>query len=517
MPAITSALLISALIFCIALGIRKTPNRIVTLFVASAIATMLGIADFAGGREIALPSAAYGVLLLIITGALHFAPGIDSRRSRPLLAGLLLCFGLICCLPAAMLQAKIEFPPLEGSYEVGTTSTVVWDDSRGMDWQANDTPPRKFLVRFWYPRPGPNTHDLNFSRNTDDEISASRLYVDGKLKPANLFDEALTRARTNSAWDVPIANELFPLLLFSHGYLGNIASNALLMEQVASHGYIVASISHPGESAPLIFPDGEEIPRNDRVSMLMDEHAQSGLWQAFDASPAERYDWAIDVFSEIAIVKDRLPVWVDDFVSVLDAIAAGRHEEKLAAILRSTDLQKVGFMGMSAGGGAAPAACHADHRCSAVVALDGGIGATSMLNTEIGVDALIFDGGFPSRLGAQDLYYQKHAMFSSQGSVRRVVFPRNGHADFTDTALSLSLLGKTLFPRILPVLGPVDGVETLILQSRLTVTFLDQVLKSRASREQFEQILNESKLAEWVDPSTLKSWARNRNRMNSLD
>jgi predicted dienelactone hydrolase len=48
----------------------------------------------------------------------------------------------------------------------------------------------------------------------------------------------------------------FPVVIFNHGYLLYPWQNTALMEELASHGYVVFSLSHPRDSASYRTLDG---------------------------------------------------------------------------------------------------------------------------------------------------------------------------------------------------------------------------------------------------------------------
>ncbi|MBN2246460.1 MAG: hypothetical protein JW755_11520 [Candidatus Aminicenantes bacterium] len=67
--------------------------------------------------------------------------------------------------------------------------------------------------------------------------------------------------KTNSSRDVPISSKekKYPVLIFSHGWGEHYSQNTILMEELASHGYIVFSIAHHYECKFSSYPDGRFI------------------------------------------------------------------------------------------------------------------------------------------------------------------------------------------------------------------------------------------------------------------
>ena len=52
-----------------------------------------------------------------------------------------------------------------------------------------------------------------------------------------------------------------PVIFFSHGLISHLAQNTALMEHLASLGYVVVSIAHTYDAAPVLFPNGDVIAR----------------------------------------------------------------------------------------------------------------------------------------------------------------------------------------------------------------------------------------------------------------
>ena len=124
-------------------------------------------------------------------------------------------------------------PAPSGSHAIGTTTFPAGDASRAI------------MVHAWYPtesRTGTRAPYLR-ERPALDELRrvnpglAARLLVEG--------------VTTHATLDAPVArlDGGIPVLLFSHGYLDMPADYTALMEDLASHGYAVFSVTHPYETA----------------------------------------------------------------------------------------------------------------------------------------------------------------------------------------------------------------------------------------------------------------------------
>ncbi|MEX2236820.1 MAG: dienelactone hydrolase family protein [Dehalococcoidia bacterium] len=65
----------------------------------------------------------------------------------------------------------------------------------------------------------------------------------------------------------------FPLVIFSHGSGGNTLQSTFLTTHVASHGFVVASVSHPGNTTADCFPCGDQAALQDSYRNRPDDVA----------------------------------------------------------------------------------------------------------------------------------------------------------------------------------------------------------------------------------------------------
>ena len=493
------------------LAIGESPIHRKLLVVSACIAVATSFLSVLMLRSIALLPMVVSVLFL---AAAMLGTRADRSMSQRLVKGsACLVLVALAVLPLAVIAPTIEFPGLTGPYPVGVRSGSVTDPERGNAWNTMDGPPRIVALRIWYPA-AQDTRGRQTQRLTDQEKHAARAINLRGINPIKLFRESLARSHTNSAWDVPVAAGTFPLLVFSHGYLGSMAENSALMEQVASHGYIVASVAHPGESSNLVDGDGELIPIFPEAEEVLEEMAQSDIWNAFNRSYAERLNWTLDFTVKSRGVKDRFPLWVDDFIAVSDALESGNVPLALQDVLDAADTQTLGYFGMSAGAAAAPLACHVDERCGGSVALDVLAGLAPLMNTSTRTPVMVFDSTVPSRMGGQDLFYEPYLSHGRDPDVHRIEFLNTGHLDFSDTGLAFTRLGKILMPRLLPLIGGVDAQKALRTQALLTVHFFDVYLKDADSGTFPQATLRSSGVARQVDPAPFRQWATSLSNSN---
>jgi dienelactone hydrolase len=152
--------------------------------------------------------------------------------------------------PTAAMQAALAsstaagVPRPTGPTAVGTRVMRLVDPLRA-DPYTHNTKMREVLVRFWYPA------SLNHGC-VPAEYTSPRVW--------RYFSELagfhLPEVSTNSCLDAPVTNGRHPIVVFTHGYTGTFTDYTFLFEDLASRGYVVASVDHTYEAAAVEFPDG---------------------------------------------------------------------------------------------------------------------------------------------------------------------------------------------------------------------------------------------------------------------
>jgi predicted dienelactone hydrolase len=150
-------------------------------------------------------------------------------------------------------------PVSTGPFAVGRV-TVHWTDRSRSESVATDRGPRELMVDVWYPADaaaGPAAAYLDPSAFNQPQ-SAERLK--GLLRTTYEGVKA-GHVRTHAIQGAPFARSAkrSPVLVFSHGGGELRETYAAQLEDLASHGYAVAAITHTYDSALAIFPDGRHV------------------------------------------------------------------------------------------------------------------------------------------------------------------------------------------------------------------------------------------------------------------
>jgi dienelactone hydrolase len=248
---------------------------------------------------------------------------------------------LLCAATAAGAQARtraVTLPEPWGEFSPAVRTHLFTDSSRAdtVSEAAGDF--RPILVRIWYPSDADSgTVRPYMPADVADAWRATMPAADG-------FEDAVA---AHSLADAPLseAKRRWPVLLFSHGRSFPVENYQMVLEQLASQGWVVAAISHPYEEALTRLPDGRRLPFR----------GQAG------SSESERARVLAGVVEEL--VRDASHVI--DRLTALDGDAADAFGGRL-------DLAGgVGYFGHSLGGAAAAWTPQRDRRVRAAASWEG--------------------------------------------------------------------------------------------------------------------------------------------------
>lgn len=248
-----------------------------------------------------------------------------------------LLISLMTIVPAAA-QTSVTIPAPTGEYAVGLV-TFDWADSTRPDpFLTAAQQPREVAVKLYYPaQKGAATNPTPYAEGLEADVLALFLHYPVDVVQSDLRAYAVTDAPLSDA----AAN--YPVVLFT----GDIGSTALyytsLLEDLASHGYMVVALAHPYSSQFAVLSDG-------RVAFAV-ENANP------DAAKA-------------AAGRDQVgAVWTADVQFVLGQLEQlNKDDQRFAGHL---DLTHVAIIGHGFGGAVALSVAASDTRFSGAISLDG--------------------------------------------------------------------------------------------------------------------------------------------------
>ncbi|MCX5411892.1 alpha/beta hydrolase [Streptomyces sp. NBC_00059] len=344
----------------------------------------------------------------------------------------------------AATATALELPRPTGPHAVGTEVLHLVDHSRTDPWVPT-AGARELMVSLHYPaRPGSGGARAPYMSTEEARLMLVQRGLED-IVPATALSSTLTHARP-AARPAP---GRFPLVLLSPGFGQPRATLTSLAEDLASRGYVVASVDHAYESSGTSLPDGRVL-----------------TCAACDADNA-----APDEAAARAVRKKVSTGRAADLAFVLDRLTGPRPAWDHA---RTIDRRRVAAAGHSIGGSAAASTMLADPRVDAGVNMDGtffeeipatGLGKRPfmMLGTQAGHSPGTLDTSWNDGWKRLD------------GWKRWLTVRDSGHFTFTDTPYLAEQAGLPVDPT-----APLSGTRSTQITRTYVAAFLDQHLKGAA-------------------------------------
>lgn len=326
---------------------------------------------------------------------------------------------------------RLVLPEPTGPHRIGTVSAHVVDRSRRDPWVPSQTA-RELMIQLWYP-----ARDVRRSPRAPWVGPALAALLN---PPGSGFELPVTHAYT----DAPAAGGRRPVVLYSPGFGVERTASTALVEELASHGYIVVTIDHTYDSPLVEFPDG-------RV-------ARSALPPPA-GTPGE----------EERLIAKALAARVADTRFVLDWLA--RAQGALPdGLWRAMDRRRIGMIGHSLGGATAAATMLEDRRVRAGANLDGSMAGRALT---AGLDRPFLLMGSDGHGTVDETWVAFWAVLRCPR--HQLELRGSGHMSFTDYQVLLPQTGAA--PADLePALGTIDGARSVRVQRAYLLAFADRYL-----------------------------------------
>jgi dienelactone hydrolase len=329
-------------------------------------------------------------------------------------------------LPAANATSAATTPTLprpSGPYHVGVEDVYLVDHSRPDPWKPPQSY-RELMISVVYPARADvaayGEAQLMTSGVSDgfNALAAPGNYgIPGEVKVD------WSAIRTYEHVGAPVASGRHPVVLYSPG-AGDVRSwDSVLVDQLASEGYVVVTIDPTYEASAVQFPDKRIVPSN--LLTWYAKAQQSGTVPQF--------------------LKEVVDTRVADTEFVLNSL--GTLPDGLSD---SVDVKRVGMFGHSAGGFTALSAMYEDHRIRAGIDMDGTLEYTAGDPSDANFSAVAEHGltspflllGSDSRDACTAATDPSCAavLQHSTGWHGAITLPGTGHGSFTDA--------ETLIPQL---------------------------------------------------------------------
>ena len=240
-------------------------------------------------------------------------------------------------MPTDVLATPFPNPP-SGPFRVGTFAVQLTDPSRTNRYNIKTN--SSFMATFWYPA----------------QVGAGQLpgpYQDEKLASYRPYWSTLTNAvpyfisHTFPGASIAPGTDRYPVVLYTHGLADGLTEggtaagvrteNTAAAAELASQGYVVAAVDHT-DCYGSVYPDGTRVLRGFPFGNVL-------------GNPGP---YLQNRFKDLDFVLGQL-----EQMNQTDPILANR-----------LDLDHIGIMGWSFGGGTAAEACRTNNQIKAMVLLD---------------------------------------------------------------------------------------------------------------------------------------------------
>jgi dienelactone hydrolase len=322
-----------------------------------------------------------------------------------------------------------------------------------------------FLFPQYRPLPVTGDHAVEIAEYT---------YVD-ENRIETFSDTGENRSVTVKFW-YPAETGTYPLVVFSHGAFGVIDSNNSTYTELASHGYVVASLGHPYHAMFVTDVNGKTTYASRKF-----------IEQIYDMNSDETPDKKETDYLKTDYLKTRewMKVRTEDMNFVLDTIlnkADAANEAPFSLI----DGDKIGLFGHSLGGATSVQVGRERKDIDAVIDLEG-----TMMGEYIGIEdgrEIYNQEPYPIPLldvnskavhalalevpgdGYVNFYMGERAL-----DYREVIFDNAGHLNFTDLPLVSPPLAGLLG------VGTVDARECIENVNYVVLTFFNYYLKGEGT------------------------------------
>ena len=231
---------------------------------------------------------------------------------------------------------EILLPTPTGPYRVGRASFHRVDTSRPEPFTADPGDHRQIIFHIWYPAGTTGGSVAPYIELlTDDEVfrrSYSFVGIERLVK---------TRSHALIGVGVSSARKQYPVIIFSHGLGAVSALYATILENLASHGYIVVGVDSPFFSSAIRLPDGRIVKNESQRNRRTGAREEEAVVQA------------------------------QDLIFVLNELERLNANDPDRRFTNRFNMRHVGVFGHSRGGFAAPHSCLLDTRFRACLNLDG--------------------------------------------------------------------------------------------------------------------------------------------------
>jgi len=271
-------------------------------------------------------------------------------------------------------QGQTFLPAPTGMYFVGTKNLFFTDKTRKEKLTIKGGDKRVLQVKLWYPSDVKGETENMYLK----DYSAITLWKNYKIfNDSKSFFDSLKSYKTFSYENIPVSTRQpnFPLIFFSQGYYFGLDDYyTALMENLASHGFIVISITHPYDQVITNTAEGDILNINKwRITKAYFQWKKVEFLHKKnpDTTNAKQVRRIVKAYLKgMKVFRRSVNLWTKDVQFVMDTLEKLNNTSVGNKLYGKLDFSRVGAMGQSVGGAVAGQLCYVDDRMKAGVNLD---------------------------------------------------------------------------------------------------------------------------------------------------
>lgn len=343
---------------------------------------------------------------------------------------------------------------ISGEYAVGTECFTVVDDTR-TEVLGPGEGPRRIAVRVYYPTYKSNVNGLEKAaifterklKGLEKAFHVSSKKIDPELLKGDYYEGV-----------AHVENQKFPLIIYNHGYNAYVEANTFLCCEMASNGYIVASVGHAYEGVANEYEDGTYDMYDKKINKMMYDSVIKTLFAQMKVlkakgTPEEIFE-KFDAFQNkhCKYIMNRVAEWAKDTMCAVNELKT-RYAEWI-------DFSKgIGATGHSLGGATAYYLCHHEEEFVCGVNIDGGLFGN--------YEGMVMKKPFLQICCKENYNVETRPLFNTEAPVQCEIFADMKHVGFTDAKF---------FVPLKMVVGKMDAMEMYNRLSKLHLDFFGKYL-----------------------------------------
>lgn len=271
-------------------------------------------------------------------------------------------------------QFHTFLPKPTGQYFVGTENLFFTDTTRKEKLTLKWSDKRSLQVKIWYPADEKGEKENMYLK----DYSSTTLWENYKIfNDDKVFFDSLKKYKTFSFENIPVSQkeEKFPVIIFSPGYYFGLDDfYSAQMENLASHGYFVVSITHPYDQVIANTAEGKVLKINKyrmTKAYLQWKKVEFMHKKNPDTTNTKQTNRILKAYLRGMKVFDKsVRLWVKDAQYILDTLEKINNQFVTDRLYGKMDFSKVGTLGQSVGGAVSGQLCYVDSNIKAGVNLD---------------------------------------------------------------------------------------------------------------------------------------------------